>query len=80
MAALAPTTPPQSVGSAEDALAMALAKITGHVEMRPRSLLTAHEDYTTLHFVSPWPVEKPGQVRLLFFKHPAWCQQPAAPT
>lgn len=50
------------MGSAEDALAMALAKITGHVEMRPRSLLTAHEDYTTLQFVSPWPVEKPGQV------------------
>lgn len=42
---------------------MALAKITGHVEMRPRSLLTAHEDYTTLLFVSPWAVEKPGQVR-----------------
>lgn len=53
----------ESVGSAEDALAMALAKLTGHVELRPRSLLTAHEDFTTLQFVSPWPVEKPGQVR-----------------
>lgn len=52
----------ESVGSAEDALAMALAKLTGHVELRPRSLLTAHEDFTTLQFVSPWPVEKPGQV------------------
>lgn len=55
--------PPQTVGSAEDALAMALAKLTGHVEMRPRSLLTAHEDFTTLQFVSPYTVEKPGQVR-----------------
>lgn len=53
----------ESVGSAEDALAMALAKLTGHVEMKPRSLLTAHEDFTTLQFVSPYPVDKPGQVR-----------------
>ena len=61
-----PPWPPlsQTVGSAEDALAMALAKLTGHVEMRPRSLLTAHEDFTTLQFVSPYPVEKPGQVRV----------------
>ncbi|EFN57631.1 hypothetical protein CHLNCDRAFT_20835, partial [Chlorella variabilis] len=59
----------ESVGSPEDAVALALAKITGHVEMRPRSLLTAHEDFTTLRFVSPWPVEKPGQVFGFLRKH-----------
>ncbi|KAL4859742.1 DEAD-box ATP-dependent RNA helicase 7 [Chlorella vulgaris] len=59
----------ESVGSAEDALALALAKITGHVEMKPRSLLTAHEDYTTLQFVSPYTVEKGGQVFGFLRKH-----------
>jgi ATP-dependent RNA helicase DDX21 len=47
---------------AEDVLAAALARITGHTEMRPRSLLTAHEDYVTLQFISPYDVEKPGFV------------------
>lgn len=46
----------------EDVLAAALARITGHTEMRPRSLLTAHEDYVTLQFTSPYDVEKPGFV------------------
>jgi hypothetical protein len=55
----------QVVGNAEDALAMALAKITGFVELKPRSLLTAHEDFTTLQFISPYVVDKPGQVRRL---------------
>jgi hypothetical protein len=69
------------VGSAEEALALALAKLTGHVEMRPRSLLTAHEDYTTLQFHSPWDLEKPGQVgriRLLGRAAPhQLCRRPA---
>lgn len=39
---------------------MALAKLTGHSEMKARSLLTAHEDYTTLQFVTPYALEKPG--------------------
>lgn len=36
------------VGDPEEALAMALAKITGNTEMKARSLLTAHDGYTTL--------------------------------
>ena len=49
--------------SPEDALAAALAKITGHTQMRARSLLTAHEGFTTLLFAAAgWAVEKPGYV------------------
>lgn len=36
--------------SAEEALAKALAKITGHTELKARSLLTAHEGFTTLMY------------------------------
>lgn len=46
----------------EDVLAAALAKITGHTEIKPRSLLTAHEDFVTLQFVCPHEVDKPGFV------------------
>ncbi len=35
-------------GSPEEALALALAKITGHTELKARSLLTAHDGFTTL--------------------------------
>ena len=52
--------PLQAAASPEEAVAMALAKITGHTQMRGRSLLTAHEDYTTLQFVSPSSLDKPG--------------------
>lgn len=38
------------VGDPEEALALALAKITGTTGMKARSLLTAHEDVTTLLF------------------------------
>lgn len=38
------------IGDPEEALAMALAKITGNTGMKARSLLTAHEDVTTLMF------------------------------
>lgn len=38
------------VGDPEEALALALAKITGTTGMKARSLLTAHEDVTTLMF------------------------------
>ncbi|KAK9823222.1 hypothetical protein WJX72_001159 [[Myrmecia] bisecta] len=48
--------------SPEDALAMALAKITGHTAMKARSLLTAHEDYTTLLFTSDVEILRPGFV------------------
>lgn len=48
--------------SAEDILAAALAKITGHTEIKPRSLLCAHEDFVTLQLVSPYEVDKPGFV------------------
>lgn len=47
---------------AEIIIAAALARITGNIEMKPRSLLTAHEEYTTLHFTSPQVIEKPGYV------------------
>ncbi|RMZ55935.1 hypothetical protein APUTEX25_004359 [Auxenochlorella protothecoides] len=48
--------------SAEAALAAALARITGYTALRPRSLITAHEDYTTLRLAAAFPVDKPGQV------------------
>jgi hypothetical protein len=50
----------QEVGSPEDALALALAKISGHSAMTGRSMLNSHEGFTTLHFIAPWPVEKSG--------------------
>jgi hypothetical protein len=34
----------------EEALAIALAKITGHTALNARSLLTAHEGFTTLQY------------------------------
>jgi ATP-dependent RNA helicase DDX21 len=50
-------------GAPEEALALALAKITGHTKLTSRSLLTAHEDYTTMHFKSTsGGIEKPGFV------------------
>jgi ATP-dependent RNA helicase DDX21 len=48
--------------SAEDVVAAALARITGHTELKPRSLLTAHEDFVTLQLVSQYEVSKPGFV------------------
>ena len=36
--------------SPEEALALALAKITGHTDVKARSLLTAHEGFTTLEY------------------------------
>lgn len=39
-------------GGPEAALARALAKIAGHTQLRARSLLTAHEDFTTLQVIS----------------------------
>ena len=44
------------------ALARALAKITGHTVIRSRSLLTAHEDFTTLQFVGDVELDRPGFV------------------
>lgn len=38
------------VGDAETALALALAKITNNTGLKARSLLTAHDDCTTLMF------------------------------
>jgi ATP-dependent RNA helicase DDX21 len=38
------------IGDPTEALALALAKITGNTGMKARSLLTAHDDVTTLHF------------------------------
>jgi ATP-dependent RNA helicase DDX21 len=38
------------VGDPEQALALALAKITGNTGMKARSLLTAHDGFTTLLF------------------------------
>lgn len=35
-------------GGSEAVVARALAKIAGHTQLRSRSLLTAHEDFTTL--------------------------------
>jgi len=49
-------------GGAEAALARALAKITGHTKLRSRSLLTAHEDFTTLQFVGEQQIDRPGFV------------------
>jgi ATP-dependent RNA helicase DDX21 len=49
-------------GDARRALSAALAKITGHTATRARSLLTAHEGYTTLQLAAPWTVDKPGYV------------------
>jgi ATP-dependent RNA helicase DDX21 len=46
----------------ENILAAALAKITGHTEIKPRSLLCAHEDFVTLQLVSPYAVDKSGFV------------------
>ena len=48
--------------SPEIALAKALAKITGNVDMKRRSLLTAHEGYTTFVFESPTELDRPGYV------------------
>ncbi|GIL69566.1 hypothetical protein Vretimale_13646 [Volvox reticuliferus] len=46
-----------------EALARALAKITGYKEMKARSLLTAHDDCTTLLFTSEdHTIESPGSV------------------
>ncbi|GLI62640.1 hypothetical protein VaNZ11_005306 [Volvox africanus] len=46
-----------------EALARALAKITGYKEMKARSLLTAHDDCTTLLFISEdHTIESPGSV------------------
>ncbi|KAK9857176.1 hypothetical protein WJX84_009545 [Apatococcus fuscideae] len=59
----------QEVGSAEDAVAMALAKITGLSGLKARSLLTAHEDYTTLLFRNDGQIFKPGFV----FNHLRQC-------
>jgi ATP-dependent RNA helicase DDX21 len=49
-------------GDARRALSAALAKITGHAAIKARSLLTAHEGYTTLQLAAPWTVDKPGYV------------------
>eukprot|EP00879_Flechtneria_rotunda_P025476 GHRR01027075.1.p1 GENE.GHRR01027075.1~~GHRR01027075.1.p1 ORF type:complete len:253 (+),score=96.28 GHRR01027075.1:171-929(+) len=49
-------------GDAETALAIALAKITGNTGMKARSLLTAHDGFTTLLFKAEWEVQKPGYV------------------
>ena len=48
--------------SPEDALAAALAKITGHNDMKQRSLLTAHDDYLTLQFENHFAFDKAGFV------------------
>ncbi|KAG2482998.1 hypothetical protein HYH03_018123 [Edaphochlamys debaryana] len=46
-----------------EALARALAKITGYKEMKARSLLTAHDDCTTLMFTSEdHTIDSPGSV------------------
>ncbi len=49
-------------GSAVEILARALAKITGYKEMKARSLLTAHDDYTTLLFTSSSEIQYLGAV------------------
>ncbi|KAF5836909.1 P-loop containing nucleoside triphosphate hydrolase protein [Dunaliella salina] len=48
--------------SPQEALARALAKITGYKEMRARSLLTAHDDCTTLLIKGPVTVEYAGAI------------------
>lgn len=40
----------KEVGDPEEALALALAKITGNIGLKARSLLTAHDGFTTLLF------------------------------
>jgi ATP-dependent RNA helicase DDX21 len=45
-----------------DALARALAHITGHKQLKARSLLTAHDDSTTLMFASQEPIQYLGAV------------------
>ncbi len=49
-------------GSAVEVLARALAQITGYKEMKARSLLTAHDDHTTLLFSSDQPISFAGAV------------------
>ena len=48
--------------SPEDALAAALAKITGYNELKERSLLTATDDYLTLQFENGKEFERAGYV------------------
>lgn len=50
------------LGDPADALAKALAKLCGFKDMKARSLLTAHDDCTTLHFVAEHEVSGPGNV------------------
>jgi ATP-dependent RNA helicase DDX21 len=52
----------ETAKSPEDALAAALAKITGHKDMKQRSLLTAHDDYLTLQFENNFAFDKAGFV------------------
>eukprot|EP00890_Picochlorum_soloecismus_P003166 jgi/Picsp_1/3850/NSC_01362-R1_protein len=52
----------EDANSPEEALAAALAKITGHKDMKPRSMLTAHDDCITLQFVNTFVIDKPGFV------------------
>ncbi|CAL8464893.1 g4428 [Coccomyxa elongata] len=59
----------QQVGDPEEALAMALAKVTGFSTIRARSLLTAHEDYTTLQFHSSQEIQRPGFVFTSLRRH-----------
>ncbi|KAK9813646.1 hypothetical protein WJX73_001432 [Symbiochloris irregularis] len=47
---------------ARTALARAIAKLSGHTAMQARSLLTAHEDYTTLLFDNGYEIQRPGFV------------------
>ncbi|KAK9835314.1 hypothetical protein WJX81_001245 [Elliptochloris bilobata] len=51
-----------SADSPEEALAMALAKVTGHSVLQARSLLTAHEEFVTLQFHSGTEIQRPGFV------------------
>lgn len=57
------------LNTAEDVVAAALARITGHTELKPRSLLTAQEDFVTLQLVSPSEVTKPGFVYGFLRRH-----------
>ncbi|KAI8107789.1 hypothetical protein M9435_002817 [Picochlorum sp. BPE23] len=52
----------ENADSPEDALAAALAKITGHKDMKERSLLTAHDDCVTLQFQNHFAFDKAGFV------------------
>ena len=66
-------------GGPEAVVARALAKIAGHTQLRSRSLLTAHEDFTTLQVLqssrsSPAAGCVPAVI-LLLLQHsasPAW--------